>query len=70
MCGHTRKDQIRNDHKVEQLGVAPITEKRVENRLRWFGHAQRRPIDAPVRKVDQSTKQLEVQLKEKEGERP
>ncbi|TQD68657.1 hypothetical protein C1H46_045810 [Malus baccata] len=27
-----------------------------ENRLRWFGHVQRRPIDAPVRRCDYGTK--------------
>ena len=25
----------------------------VENRLRWFGHVERRPVDAFVRRVDQ-----------------
>jgi len=25
----------------------------VENLLRWFGHAERRPIDSVVRRVDQ-----------------
>jgi hypothetical protein len=25
----------------------------VENRLRWFGHVERRPVDAVVRRVDQ-----------------
>ena len=55
MCGHTRKDKIRNDHIREWVGVAPITEKLVENRLRWFGHVQRRPINAPVRRVDETT---------------
>ena len=34
MCGHTRKDKIMNDHIREWVGVAPITEKFVENRLR------------------------------------
>ena len=61
MCGHTRKDKIRNDHIREWVGVAPITEKLVENRLRWFGHVQRRPINAPMRRL---MKQLGVQLKE------
>ena len=32
---------------------APIVEKLVENRLRWFGHVERRPMDAVVRRVDQ-----------------
>jgi len=35
------------------VGVAPIAEKLVENRLRWFGHVERRPVDAVVRRVDQ-----------------
>jgi len=35
------------------VGVAPIVEKLVENRLKWFGHVQRRPVDAVVRRVDQ-----------------
>ena len=34
-------------------GVTPIVEKLVENRLRWFGHVERRPVDAVVRRVDQ-----------------
>ena len=32
--------------------MAPIGDKLRENRLRWFGHVSRRPIDAPVRKVE------------------
>ena len=35
------------------MGVAPIVEKLVENGLRWFGHVERRPVDAVVRRVDQ-----------------
>ncbi|CAN6702577.1 unnamed protein product [Malus baccata var. baccata] len=26
-----------------------------ENRLRWFGHVQRRPTDAPIRRCDYET---------------
>jgi len=33
--------------------LAHIIEKLVENRLRWFGHVERRPVDVVVRRVDQ-----------------
>ena len=43
------------------LGITPLerenegstVEKLVENRLRWFGHVERRLVDVVVRKVDQ-----------------
>ena len=53
MSGKTRHDRIRNVTIKERVRVAPIVEKLVENRLRWFGHVERRPVDAVVRKVDQ-----------------
>ena len=34
------------------IEVAPIEEKIRENRLRWFGHIQKRLINASVRKSD------------------
>jgi hypothetical protein len=49
ICGHTRKDRIRNDDIRDKLGVAPIQKKLVQHRLRWFGHIQRRPPEASVR---------------------
>jgi hypothetical protein len=49
ICGHTRMDRVRNDDIRDRLGVAPIEEKLVQHRLRWFGHVQRRPLEAPVR---------------------
>ena len=52
MCDHTRKDKIHNDHIRERVRVAPITEKLVKNRLKWFGIVQRTPIDVSVRRVD------------------
>jgi Reverse transcriptase (RNA-dependent DNA polymerase) len=48
ICGHTRKDRNRNDDIRDKLGVAPIQEKLVQHRLRWFGHIQRRPPEAAV----------------------
>ena len=48
-CGHTRRDRIRNDEIRDKIGIAPIEEKLIQHRLRWYGHVQRRPSDAPVR---------------------
>ena len=41
ICGHTR-DRVRNNDIRDRLGVAPIEEKLVQHRLRWFEHVQRR----------------------------
>jgi hypothetical protein len=49
ICGHTRRDRVQNDDIRERLGVAPVEEKLVQHRLRWFGHMQQRPTDAPIR---------------------
>ena len=49
ICGHTRKDHVRNDDIRDKLGVAPIEEKLIQHRLRWFGHLQRRSPEAPTR---------------------
>jgi hypothetical protein len=49
ICGHTRRDRIWNDDIRERLGVAPVEEKLVQHRLRWFGHMQQRPVEAPIR---------------------
>jgi hypothetical protein len=38
-----------NDDIRERLGVTPIEEKLVQHYLRWFGHIQRRPVEAPIR---------------------
>ena len=49
MCDKTRKDKIRNEQFREHLGVS-IGDKTRETHLRWFGHVQRTPAMAPVRK--------------------
>ena len=46
--GHTRMDRVRNDNIRDRLEVTQIEEKFVQHRLRWFGHVQRRPSEAPV----------------------
>ncbi|KAG2583664.1 hypothetical protein PVAP13_6KG230012 [Panicum virgatum] len=48
-CGHTSWDRVRNEVIRDRVGVAPIEEKLTQHRLRWFGHVQRRPPEAPVR---------------------
>jgi len=53
MCGHTRKDKIRNKVIRNKVRVLPIEEKMRETRLKWFGHVRRRLIDALVRRVDE-----------------
>ncbi|KAL6544055.1 hypothetical protein OROGR_010552 [Orobanche gracilis] len=52
MCGHTKKDQLRNEVIREKVRVASIEDKMMENPLRWFGHVRRRPVDAPVRRLE------------------
>ena len=52
VCGKTRRDKVRNEWICKMIEVAPIEEKMRENRLRWFDHIQRKPINAPVRKSD------------------
>ena len=38
ICGHTRRDRVRNHDMRDRLGVAPIEKKLVQHRLRWFEH--------------------------------
>ncbi|KAL6531877.1 hypothetical protein OROMI_028240 [Orobanche minor] len=52
MCGHTKKDRLRNEAIREKVRVASIEDKMMNNRLRWFGHVRRRPVDAPVRRLE------------------
>ena len=49
ICGHTRKNRVRNEDVRDKVGVAPIEEKLIQHRLRWFGHLQRRSPEAPIR---------------------
>jgi hypothetical protein len=48
ICGHSRRDRVRNDNIRERLWVTPVEEKLMQHRLRWFGHIQRRPTDASI----------------------
>ena len=51
MCRYILMDRIRNQEFREKLGIAPKSGKMRENRLRWFGHVQRKTFDAPVRRI-------------------
>nr|XP_009802177.1 PREDICTED: uncharacterized protein LOC104247782 [Nicotiana sylvestris] len=44
MCGHTKKDKIRNEIIRDKVGVASVEAKLRESRPRWFGHVRRRDI--------------------------
>jgi hypothetical protein len=48
ICGHTRRDRVRNDDIRERLQVTLVEEKLVQHRLRWFRHIQRRPTKALI----------------------
>lgn len=61
--GQYIKDQIKNANIWSKLGIAPIEDKVRENRLRWFGHVHKRPIDATLTRIQR----LKVSLT---GERP
>jgi hypothetical protein len=49
ICGHTRRDRVRNEDIRDRVGVTPIEEKVAQYWLRWFGHVQRRRPKASVR---------------------
>lgn len=49
MCGMSLRHKIRNENRRGMVGVTPIEDKMRESRLRWFGHAYHRKVDAVVR---------------------
>ncbi|XP_071695003.1 uncharacterized protein [Rutidosis leptorrhynchoides] len=54
-CGKTMLDMIPNSVFRENLEVRSISDKLREGRLRWFWHVRRRPLTAPVRRVEALT---------------
>ena len=52
MLCKTRNDRIRNANIRDMVRVAPIEDKLIENKLRWFGLICRRPADAVLRRND------------------
>ena len=63
ICWNTLMDRIRNQEFRNKLGVAPNSAKMRENRLRWFGHVQRKTFETPVRRI----KSLIVEGKRSQG---
>ncbi|XP_070007592.1 uncharacterized protein LOC107780245 [Nicotiana tabacum] len=55
MCGHTRKDKIKNEVIRDKVGVASIEAKLPESTMRWFGYVKRRDIDDPIRRCERLT---------------
>ncbi|GMP86560.1 hypothetical protein CsSME_00039291 [Camellia sinensis var. sinensis] len=55
MCGKTTQDRIMNKCIREWVGVTLIEYKLRKNRLRWFGHIHRRPIETAVKRYDAVT---------------
>nr|GEX99972.1 putative cytochrome P450 [Tanacetum cinerariifolium] len=51
-CGKIRVDMISNGVFRATLDIDSIIDKMREGRLRWFGHAKRRPQSVPVRRVE------------------
>lgn len=52
MNSKTRKYRIRTEDIRDNQGVAPREEKNTKNHLRWFGHVDKRPEQALVRRRD------------------
>jgi hypothetical protein len=48
ICDNTRRDRVWMYDICKRLEVTPIEEKFVQHHLRWFGHIQWRPVEAPV----------------------
>ena len=53
--GKTRLDHVRNVDIWKEAHIYPMAEFLRENRLRWFGHVQRRDKGEATRKILQMT---------------
>jgi hypothetical protein len=63
ICGHRRRDRVRNDDIRERLGVEPV-EKLVQHRLRCGLDIQWRPLEAPVHRRVISRTGMEREVEE------
>lgn len=59
MYDHTRLDRMRSKVFMAILGVAPVSWKIREGRLRWFEHVRRREQTAPVKGGEPHSRQEE-----------
>lgn len=50
MYEHIRSDKIKNKVIRKKVGVASLVDKIKEARFKWFGHVQRKCVDAPIRR--------------------
>jgi hypothetical protein len=56
-------NKMGNDDIRDRLGLAPIEEKLIQHRLRWFGHVHRRLPEAPVhRGIIRQDNNVEVEV--------
>lgn len=56
MCNKTKHDKIINDNIRERVEIPPIVEKKIENKLRWYEHVEKKLIDSMIRRVYQIEK--------------
>ena len=52
ICGHTRKDRVKNEVIREKVRVASVEDKMREVSLHWFGHVMRRGSDALMQRCE------------------
>lgn len=52
MCGHIRRDKIRNKDIWKKVRVASVVDKLMQARLRWFGHVKVRYLGTPSRSCE------------------
>ena len=63
MFSKIKMDKVKNEDIRSLVGIVSIEDKMKENRLRWFDHIGRRPMDAPDRKVEKIDIEQDKKLK-------
>ena len=55
----TWEDKITNEELYQRIGLKPVSEIVQQRRLRWFGHVNRLPLQAPARiALEESTRKV------------